>query len=104
MSAEIKKLTLQIGKREIELSIEDAKALKEALEKLFGQNVIRIEQHHHDAPWRWWGPVYTNTPLTIPAPDMRPYEITCEGGSTIGASFKAETGTMILAVKDGTSL
>lgn len=95
MGAEIKKVTLQIGKKEIELSIEDAKALKAALEGLFGQNVIRIEERHH-YPWHWYGPIYVNTPI-VPIPAYEKWEITC-GLSSVGASFQADSGNMVLAV------
>lgn len=101
MGAEIKKVTLQIGKKEIELSIEDAKALKAALEGLFGQNIIRIEEHHHGYPWRWCGPIYHNVPLTNPGYEK--WEITC-GLSSVGASFQQDSGNMVLAVNSDKSL
>ena len=57
----IKKLTLQIGEKEIELTQEEAKQLKEALNDLFGKPVETIVKHEYVPSWRrywepyWWG-------------------------------------------------
>ena len=41
MSNIIKKVELQLGKRTISLTVDEAKQLKEALDELFGQEAIR---------------------------------------------------------------
>jgi hypothetical protein len=54
----IKELKLQLGKKEVALTMEQAKKLKEALDELFGKEVIK-EVHHHDHDYRyWWQPWY----------------------------------------------
>lgn len=53
----ITNVVLQIGGKTIELSVEDAKKLRDALSDLFQKEVVREEHHHHDYhryPW-WWG-------------------------------------------------
>ena len=55
MSAEIKKIVLQLGKKEIELTVEEAKSLAKSLEEMFGQRVIREEHHYHRPYWYWHG-------------------------------------------------
>ena len=56
----VKSLTIKIGAREISLDVAEAKKLKEALEDLFGKEVIRevrVEKWH-DPIWRYTGPVW----------------------------------------------
>lgn len=60
MAAEIKRVVIQIGDREIELSTADAKALKAALDELFGKETIKEVVRDH---W-WWQPTYV--PYAVP--------------------------------------
>lgn len=66
---EIKTVNIQIGKKQLTLTVEEAKKLKEVLVELFGKEVIKEvkEIHHHDYyPYRWywgWQPA-TPQPLT----------------------------------------
>lgn len=61
MSAEVKRVVIQIGKKEIELSVEDAKALKAALDGIFqAPAIITIPQPYpvpyapaNPYPWSW---------------------------------------------------
>jgi hypothetical protein len=65
--AVIKKLVLQLGEKEISLSIEDAKKLHAALNEMFEQKIIR-EEHHHYSPWRWYyggTSIYPSSGITI---------------------------------------
>ena len=55
MGAEIKKVTIQIGSKEIELTVEEAKELRAALGELFQKEVVK-EVIHDYHPWRWQGP------------------------------------------------
>ena len=61
----LKKITLEVGKKTIELNPEEAKELKHILCELFGSEIVVKEVHHHD---RWWpnywtsNIVYCNTP------------------------------------------
>jgi hypothetical protein len=62
MANVIKKLVLDLGKKEITLTMEQAKKLKDALDGLFGEKVIREEHYHHDhypCQWSWAWPTYT---------------------------------------------
>lgn len=68
MSAKVKKVVIQIGQKEITLDVEEAKALKEALDGLFAQaQVVTIPQPYpvpvqpYPVPvqpyrwdWPWW--------------------------------------------------
>lgn len=62
---EIKKVVLKLGDKEVSLSIEEAKKLKELLSELFGKDVVkevRIEHHEHYRPnwyWDWQRPYYS---------------------------------------------
>lgn len=58
MAAEIKKIVLQLGKREIELTVDEAKQLFKSLETIFGEKVVREEHHYHRPYWYW----HLNTP------------------------------------------
>ena len=68
---EIKKIVVDLGRRELVLTTEEALQLKDALNELFGKvvkEVVKEEHHHHHYPsWRWdWAqPVYV-TPITYP--------------------------------------
>jgi hypothetical protein len=64
-TVEISKVNIKIGKKEIELSVEEAKELKEILNETFGEKgVVYIPQPYpvYERPWRWryWGePTWT---------------------------------------------
>lgn len=72
MDKEIKveSLKISIGKKEIELNIEDAKKLKKALEDIFGKDVVH---EYHDCwyyrPYRpyqpYWGTIWCGGTSTI---------------------------------------
>ena len=89
---EITKVKLNLGGKEIELTVEQARKLKAALDDLFGKEVIR-ECHSH--AW-WYYPQYTYicTTPTIIAPVKWPgHEITC--GST---TFDNVTGSLTVSM------
>lgn len=58
----IQSIKILMGKREFELSIEEAKKLKQALEEIFGTKVIENTKHiyHHDY-YRWFQPYYSSS-------------------------------------------
>ena len=73
----IESLKINIGKKEIELSVEEAKKLKKALEDIFGKEIVH--EHHHD--W-WYRPYYP----------VQPYywgTIACGGTSNLTSSISA---------------
>ena len=52
MSDIIKKIVLDLGKKQVELTPEQAKKLKAALDEMFGERVVR-EVYPNDY-WRWY--------------------------------------------------
>lgn len=55
----VSSVTIKIGGRELNLTVEEAQKLKRALEELFGRNVVKEVIHKHDyigsaRPWKWW--------------------------------------------------
>lgn len=74
----IKKVVLQLGKKEIELSVDEAKKLHEALNELFEAKVVKEVVHHHDYPRWYWGTYtipYTYVSPAAPAPEITPTPI-----------------------------
>lgn len=51
----VKKVVVQLGKKELIIDIEDAKELQKVLNELFGQVVTEkvVEHHHHSYPYYW---------------------------------------------------
>lgn len=51
----IKKVVVQLGKKELVIDIEDAKQLRDALNALFGGPAIKevVKEEHHYYPYRW---------------------------------------------------
>lgn len=70
MNEVIKKLVLQLGDKEVELTLDEAKKLHEALNEMFEQKVVTVERHHYGYPWRWtpywYSDTYTVTPTITP--------------------------------------
>ena len=62
---EIKELTLQLGKKEVVLTVDEARKLKKALEDIFGRDIIREikEEHHYHDNYPRWGWYYEQKPL-----------------------------------------
>jgi hypothetical protein len=64
MSTEIKKVVIRMGKKDVDLTLEEARELKDALAAFFPSSIpisypIIIER---DPYWarRWWQPYYTS--------------------------------------------
>jgi hypothetical protein len=57
MSNVIKELKLQLGDKTISLTLEQARKLKNSLDELFGEKIVREEHYHHhheyNYPWVW---------------------------------------------------
>jgi hypothetical protein len=75
-TVEIQKVVLKIGKKEIELSLAEAKELQELLNDTFGKVSIVREPIYIERPWRiyptpWYG-TYWTTNVTNGT-----YSITC---------------------------
>lgn len=61
-SAEIKRIVLNLGGKEVSLTIEQAKKLKEILSEMFGKDVVKEIYHHDHYPhwyWHWSAPAFT---------------------------------------------
>lgn len=91
-ATEIKGIRLQLGRKEIELTVDEARNLKRALEDLFGRDVVR-EVHDH---WHWWG--WQTVPWTatwsgggtVTVPDYLPYVVSYGGDGVM--SINCSTG------------
>ena len=86
----IKKIVLNLGKKQVELTPGQAKKLKEALDEMFGEKVVK-EIHHHDY-WRWrpyWWDISSDT--ISPKPDY-----TIWSSDSCNAQFSNETMTLSL--------
>lgn len=95
---EIKKITLKLGKREVTLSIEEAKNLKEALEELFGKSIVSEEHHHHHHdhsypyyPYRWWWCQGTN---------LDNHQVYCIDNNTLTCDMDMSSNTLALNVSN----
>jgi hypothetical protein len=89
----IKEIKLQLGEKEVSLTVEQAKKLKEALDEMFGKEIIK-EVHRRD----WWVypyyyPWWTTTSY-YPTKTFSDYQTS--GGCL--ASFDANTNAMTLKV------
>ena len=66
---EIKTVNIQVGKKQLSLTVEEAKKLKEVLGELFGKEIVKEvnEIHHYDHyPYRWYWDYQPTTPITSP--------------------------------------
>lgn len=73
----VKKIVLQLDKKEITLNLQQAKDLKEVLDEMFGEQVV-IQHGHH---W-WWQP--NRSPIVYTTGDMpeRLYDhVTCSNNT-----------------------
>lgn len=71
----IESLKLKIGKAEFDVTIQEAKDLKKALDELLGRDVHVVKEHHHHSyPTNWWNRPY----LT--------YYSTSKGGEALSTS------------------
>lgn len=77
----IKELTIKLGKKEISLTVDEAKKLKKSLEDLFGKEVIKevVHEHHYDWYYRY---------LSSPSPYVSnpPYTVWCGSDATSGTA------------------
>ena len=88
MANVIKKIELDLGNEQVTLTMEQTKKLKDALDELFGKNVVK-EIHHHDY-WRWWEPDWSTTTIEWP------YRLTTSGGCV--ASYDSNSSSLALNV------
>lgn len=86
----IKELKLQLGEKEVVLTIADAKKLKNALDELFGKEVVKEVYYHDQRPyWQW------RYPMCSLSTANGPYRIT---NSACTAQFNSNANTMTLKV------
>lgn len=87
---EIKSVKLKLGKQEVELTIEQARKLKDALDELLGKEVVREVVHDHCHHWWYSTPIVTYT-QTTPAPPRNPEIWYTTSG---GASYQVSNTTL----------
>lgn len=74
---EITKVTIRIGDSDHVVTVAQAKALKAALEELFGKAIVeKVEHHHHDSLRHYWSPP-KYVPPTMPMLEPS-YKVTCD--------------------------
>ena len=63
---EIKRVVLNLGGKEISLTIEQCKKLKDVLNDMFGKEIIKevIVDHRHHYDWWYSRPYYSTTILS----------------------------------------
>lgn len=87
----IKELKLQLGEKEISLTVEEAKKLKEALDELFVKEIIEVRPFY---PYWYWQPL---TPYWVTwQQGTGPYRIMTSGASS--ASYDSGTSAMTFKV------
>lgn len=112
----IKKIVINLGRRELVLTTEEAQQLRAALNKLFREKVVKVtEEHHHHYPtwtWDWKMPSYITNPIYYQPTDgyrgpIGP-SITCGGsGDNVSAaraiSYECKGDTIQCSFKDCSS-
>ncbi len=92
---EIKKIVLQLGKKEVELTVEECKKLKEVLSEMFGKEVVREVHHDHWNRWYWDSPrIYCSTGLQATAQDSNKF--LC-GSSSF--EYKADSNSLFCSIQ-----
>jgi len=79
----IKSVEIEVGEKKLNLTVEEAKKLKNVLDELFGKEIIKevVELHHHhnhSNPWYWYPPLVGPT-TGDPIPDFP--TVYCDNGS-----------------------
>ena len=82
----VKKLVLDVGGKEITLTVEQAKSLFQALDELFGEKIRYVDKWHYD---------YLPLPTKYP---WRHHDIWCNTSGTAKASYLAKNETLCLAI------
>ena len=87
----IKKIILDLGGKEVELTTGQAKKLKEALDEMFGKEIVK-EIHHYDY-WQWY-------PYKLCEPNKPYWETYVYSPTTCGTivSYNANDSAMTLKV------
>lgn len=76
----VEKVVVQLGERVLELTLEEARALKQVLNDTLEPKItwtppVVIERHYDTWPDRWPQPIWAGTSEKLP--HSRPFEITC---------------------------
>jgi len=82
---QIKSVEIEVGKKKFNLTVEEAKKLKNVLDELFGKEIIKEvkEIHHHDGhshPWYWNYPTVFTPTTGDPIPPRLPV-FYCDNGA-----------------------
>lgn len=90
----IKAVRLKLGRKEVELTVEEAKKLKEALDNLFGRRVIEYVPYD-PYPW-YWRPLWYSGTTNI---ECTRYTTTLDNGYQVDCSYTGSDGQMTLKVE-----
>lgn len=105
---QIQTVTIKIGKRTLEFSVEEAQNLLKALNGLFGEKVVKEvtvqHEHHYNRPWYWTYPFnYTNASSEYSGYLKQSENIKFDyslGGVNCSASFDAKEANLCLTVQE----
>ena len=104
----VRKVVVQLGKKELILDIEDAKQLKDVLNELFGQvvvekvapqiekTIIREEHHYHKQYQPYW---YWNQPAIMYTSGGLTGIIGSTSNGTASYSLNSNTGSINCSIK-----
>lgn len=85
----VKKIVLEIAGKELSLSVEDAKALRAALNEVLGASQTQYVPYPYSVPWVKYYPTYTNTTgatITTTTPEYPPTAyVTCGPTATLSS-------------------
>jgi hypothetical protein len=93
----IKKMIIQLGDRDIELKMEEAKKLQAALNELFGKEVVK-EIHHDRYRYPYWQWVYTAPNYTVTTPTWGTNTVSGNSITTTGSSFSLKDSSVYCSV------
>ena len=97
MSTEIKKIIIRMGKKDVELTLDEAKELKTLLNDTFGRETKVVERIIERDTYRHWRPYYWPSITVAPSPETTPWTVTSgtSGGFTAGETFSSND-TLVL--------
>lgn len=107
MKAEISKIVITLGSKDIELTNEEAKKLFDALEELFGSKITYIDRHYpiyldRYPSYPYWKPYWVGNTLGQSDNALgKPYkhiETWCSDSGNLTASFDNLSSTLALDI------
>ena len=80
---EVSSIKITMGKKEVDLTIEEAKKIKKALEEIFSEKVVeKTEHHHHHDYYRQYYPIWSTNYAQKQTFDFG--QVYCSTGKSMG--------------------